>query len=230
MPASPTTTIAPAATATKALLACGVVAGPLFLVTVLLQAFTRDGFDPARHLLSLLSLGDDGWIQVANFVVAGLLVVASAFGVARVVRAGRGATWLPRLVAVYGISLVWGGVFIADPADGYPAGTPDGLPESMSWHGTLHAFAAPVMGIALVAACIVFARRFAAHGHRAWSVYCLGSGAAFVVLGVMAFSVEDYRLMLAGGATIWIWASVMAARLLAEVTDGTRHVDAQPRM
>jgi hypothetical protein len=77
---------------TRALLACGVVAGPLFLVVALLQALTRDGFDLGRHPLSLLSLGELGWIQIANFVVAGLLSVASAVGMRRVLHPGRGGT------------------------------------------------------------------------------------------------------------------------------------------
>ena len=42
---------------TRRLLACGIVAGPLFLVVALVQALTRDGFDLSRHPISLLSLG-----------------------------------------------------------------------------------------------------------------------------------------------------------------------------
>ena len=42
---------------TRALLACGVVAGPLFIAVAVLQALTRQGFDPSRHPLSLLSPG-----------------------------------------------------------------------------------------------------------------------------------------------------------------------------
>ena len=33
--------------------------------------------------MSLLSLGDLGWIQITNFVVSGLLLVAFGVGVAR---------------------------------------------------------------------------------------------------------------------------------------------------
>jgi Protein of unknown function (DUF998) len=58
---------------TARLLGCGIVAGPLFLAVVFLQAFTRDGFDLSRHPLSLLSLGELGWVQMANFVVTGVL-------------------------------------------------------------------------------------------------------------------------------------------------------------
>jgi hypothetical protein len=64
----------------------GIVAGPLFLVVWALQAFTRDGFDPGRHPLSLLSLGDLGWIQIANFVATGALFVACAVGLRHRIR------------------------------------------------------------------------------------------------------------------------------------------------
>lgn len=53
------TTLANSATQlTKMLLVCGVVAGPLFTVVGLIQAFTRPGFDLTRHALSLLENGD----------------------------------------------------------------------------------------------------------------------------------------------------------------------------
>jgi hypothetical protein len=54
------------------LLVCGVALGPLFYVVVVLQILTRTGFDIRRHPLSLLSLGDAGWIQIANFILTDL--------------------------------------------------------------------------------------------------------------------------------------------------------------
>ena len=65
-------------TVTRALLVCGVVAGPLYVVVALLQVLFRDGFDLGRHPLSLLSLGELGWIQITNFIVGGLLAVGFA--------------------------------------------------------------------------------------------------------------------------------------------------------
>lgn len=113
-----TITYAPShmAKGTRTLLTLGTVAGPLFIVVALIQPFFRSGFDPARHPLSLLSLGDLGWIQIANFVVAGLLFVASAFGMRRALRSSRGGTWGPWLIGIFGASLIGGGVFVADPA------------------------------------------------------------------------------------------------------------------
>jgi len=125
--------------ATRSLLAGGVVAGPLFIVVGLLQAFTREGFDLRRHPLSLLSNGDLGWIQVGNYLVTGLLFFAGAVGMRRVMRSGRGGTWGPRLIGAYGLGLAAAGLFRPDPANGFPAGAPPGNPEHPSWHSTVHA-------------------------------------------------------------------------------------------
>jgi hypothetical protein len=72
------------ATGTQSLLRYGVVAGPFYLAVSLIQAFVRDGFDLARHPLSLLANGPGGWVQTANFVITGLMVLAAAVGFRRV--------------------------------------------------------------------------------------------------------------------------------------------------
>ena len=56
------------------------------------QAFTRDGFDLRRHPISLLSLGEFGWIQVANFVVCGAAFIGGR--AATLLRRARGAAWM----------------------------------------------------------------------------------------------------------------------------------------
>ena len=50
---------------TRSLLGWGAVADPYSLAVGLALALTRPGFDPSRHALSLLMLGDWGWIQHA---------------------------------------------------------------------------------------------------------------------------------------------------------------------
>src|ERR1700716_865277 len=92
--------------ATRLLLIAGVVAGPLFMVVGLAQAFTRPGFDLRRHALSMLSLGDLGWIQIANFVLTGLFTLALALGMRRALHPGRAGTWGPPLMAAYGIGFI----------------------------------------------------------------------------------------------------------------------------
>jgi hypothetical protein len=199
---------------TRTLLAGGVIGGPLFIILVVAQELTREGFDPERHALSQLSTGDLGWLQIANFIVTGLLFIGCAVGMRRVLP-GR---WGPWLFGTFGAALVWGGVFVADPADGFPPGTPEGAPDELSWHGILHVIAPTVAGIAIIAACFVFARWFARRGERGWAAYSVTAAVAYLVLGFAAFPAEDFRWMLAGGILVWIWASVVALRLLTETT------------
>lgn len=197
----------------RRLLAGGAVAGPLFVTAVLAQGMARDGFDFRRHPLSLLSLGASGWVQVTVFVVTGLLVCAAAVGMRRPLRDGVGRRWAPILFWVHGTALVWAGVFPADPMDGFPAGTPAGMPDTISWHAILHSIAPALGGLALTVAAFVFARRFAREGRRGWAVWSIVVAVVYLVLGNAGTVTGDFRLMLAGGAAIWLWASAVCAAL-----------------
>src|SRR5215213_7744376 len=80
-----------AAAVTRSLLGYGVLAGVVYLAVGLAQALTRDGFDLTHHDLSLLANGPYGWIQIANLVLTGLMVIAAAAGVRRAMRPGPAA-------------------------------------------------------------------------------------------------------------------------------------------
>jgi hypothetical protein len=166
---------------TARLLMAGVLAGPLFLTAWALQAFTRDGFDPDRHPLSLLSLDDLGWVQITNFVVTGALFVVCAVGLRRVLHPGPGGTWGPRLVGAFGAGLIVSGVFVTDPGAGYPAGAPAGAP-TMTWHGALHELGFVIAVLSWTAACVVLRRHFAAAAQRQWARTCVAIIAAVLVL------------------------------------------------
>jgi hypothetical protein len=103
-------------------------------------------------------------VQSANFVVAGLLTLAFAFGLRFALRPGKGSTWEPLLVGVWAVGLLGAAVFVTDPVSGYPPGTSDVAPYS--WHGALHDLYTLTAFVALGAACFVFGRRFAARGER----------------------------------------------------------------
>ncbi|RDI54592.1 DUF998 domain-containing protein [Nocardia mexicana] len=202
---------------TRGLLACGIAAGPLFVLLIVAQALTRNGFDATRHPLSMLSLGAHGWIQIGNFVVCGALALASAVGLRRALDRTRTAAWASALVGVYGASLIWAGIFPTDPADGFPLGTPDGAPAEVSWHGMLHNLAPVGSGLAVSAACAVFAYRYARARHRGWAYYCALAPILYFALGFTAFPLHDYRLMLAGGALVWTCASACTLKTLTEM-------------
>src|SRR5687767_2102619 len=106
------TTIQAPAVTTRSLLTSAVVAAPLWTVIALAQAATRDGFDLTRHPLSALSTGSLGWLQITNFVLAGILTIIGASGLRRALP---GTTWAPRLVRISGIGMVASGALVMDP-------------------------------------------------------------------------------------------------------------------
>src|SRR5262245_3489778 len=116
-------TIAKLLSLTRALLVCGIVAGPTYVTVAMAQALTRDGFDLKQHRFSWLTAGDLGWIQKSNMVLVGVLTVLFAVGVRQVLRTGRGAVWGPRLLMLFGMAYIIGGLLTADPAGGFPPGT-----------------------------------------------------------------------------------------------------------
>jgi hypothetical protein len=199
-------------TTTKRLLAAGAIAGPLHVVVAFAQVLTRDGFDLRVHPLSLLSTGDLGWIQIANFVLSGLGYLAAAIGIRRTLRGGRAGTWGPILIGTFGSGLVWGGVFVADPADGFPAGTPAGAADP-TWHGILHNIAPAVAFLALAVACLVFARRFAARKQRRWTAYSIATAVALFVPDLFMTSSYFYVVLALAAVVGWGWASALCARL-----------------
>ncbi|TMF94008.1 MAG: DUF998 domain-containing protein [Chloroflexi bacterium] len=203
-----------------ALLACGAVAGPLFIAVGFIQIPLRAGFDWTRHPLSMLSLGDLGSIQVTNFVVCGLLFIAGAFGMRRVLRGETAGTWGPLLTVGVGLGLIVGGVFSADPGYGFPPGAPAGAPAAMSWHAPLH-FAGFAIGFtSLVIACFVFARRYWKLGQRSWALYCIATGVVVAACFATVMSGLTHNLLPLWFALVvgWVWASAMPARLLASWT------------
>ncbi len=182
---------------TRGLLTCGVIAGPLFLATAIAQILTRDGFDLRRHPLSLLSVGEHGWIQVTNFILAGILSILFSMGMARVLTDGPGSRWGPRFCALFGIGLVIGGIFKADPALGFPVGAPEGYPSHLTSHAMVHAFAPPLAFLSLIGGLLVIARRFAAEGLRRTAVLSRIAAAVCLVLSVPVGPGFSIRLFVA---------------------------------
>jgi Protein of unknown function (DUF998) len=205
---------------TTALLGAGVAAGPLYIVVGLAQALTRDGFDMRRHALSLLSNGGLGWIQIASFLVSGLLVIASAIGVRRALHGNSAGAWGPILLGIYGIGLIGAGLFVADPGQGFPPGTPMQSP-GLSRDGMLHFVFGGIGFYSLIAACFVFGRRFLKLRQPAWAIYSMFSGTAFFfAFAAIASGSKATAIMLAfyaGVAWIWLWHTALSTRLLYEL-------------
>jgi hypothetical protein len=201
---------------TKFLLTCGVLAGPIYILVGLVQILTREGFDVTRHPLSLMSTGDLGWIQITNFIVTGILVVLGAIGLRRVAKGDKRWKRGALFVLLYGLGVIGGGIFITDPSLGFPPGTPNEYPETISWHGMLHFIFGQLGFLALIIATFVYARHFAAAKLRGWAVYSTLTGSFFVaaiVAGGAAMGAAWSMIALyVAVALSWVWLSALSLR------------------
>jgi len=197
---------------TTRLLIGGAAAPPVFATAVLVQAATRDGYAITRHPASVLANGNLGWVQITTFLVTGALMLGCAIGVKRVLQEGPGHVWGPRLLALQGVGLIIAGLFRMDAADGFPTGTPDGVPSTMSWHAVVHNLAGTVSFVAMIVLCSVLARRFTG----AWARVGRLCAVLFAAGLVWAFSggTAGALTLFLGVITAWSWISVTAARLV----------------
>ncbi len=205
--------------ALRLLLACGALGPLLFIVVFLLEGATRPNYSAWHHIVSSLSLGEGGWMQITNFLLCGVLVLCFALGLRRVLHPGKGSTWGPLLLGLFGLCLIGAGLFVPDPLLGYPPGAP----STLTLHGAIHMLLSLVVFTALIAACFVLARRFAGDpAWRGWAPYSIATGilvaVLFIATDVVASSPNPnapaglvQRLCIIIG---WVWIALLALRLL----------------
>ncbi|MBB5869259.1 hypothetical protein F4553_002638 [Allocatelliglobosispora scoriae] len=201
---------------TRPLLLAGAAAAPIFTVVALAQTFTREAYDLTRHPVSMLANGDLGWIQTMSFLTTGALTVAGAVGARRVLRGGKAGTWGPILLAVIGLGMLIAGVFRMDAADGFPIGTPAGVPTTMSSEAMLHNLGGSLSFFSMIALCFVLARRFTVRGERAWAVGGRVCGVLFALGLGWAFSggTAGALTLFLGVVIAWGWIAASLVRLV----------------
>ena len=197
----------------RTLLTCGLVAGPLFLVVFVIQILVRPEFHFAHSEPSLLSIGPLGWIQIANFVIGGLLVISAAMGMRGALRSRKGRFWGPLLLGIFGLGQIGVGIFVVDPVRSR---------TSITFHGTMHLVCGGVGFAALMAACFVFVRTFVSLRQRLWAISCAVTGLLF--LGAFVSAAQQNQ----GATNIqfflnlvfvleWVWVSLTSKQLIAQV-------------
>ena len=195
---------------TRTRLSCGVVAGPFFLLIFAIQAFARSDFHFTRDEPSMLSVGPWGWIQIANFVIGGVLIIAGALGLPRALGTSKGRFWGPLLVGVFGFCQVGVGVFVTDPVRSTP---------STTFHGTMHLVFGGAGFTALMAACFVFVRTFASLKQVKWAVFCAVTGLLFLASFFSAANAGQNAVRIQWFLNLifvlaWVWVSAVPFRLL----------------
>lgn len=214
------------AATTRSMLGWGVLAGPIYLAVGLGQATIRDGFDLASHPLSLLMLGEGGWIQTANLIATGVFVAVAAVGFRRVMGATQSGPAAGVLVMAFALGLIGSGIFAPDPMAGFPPGAKAG---GASLSGVLHLGFGTVQFLALAAACFVTAHWWDARGEAIVRRFSTTCGVAIIVgfAGGAAFSNSPI-----GVGLLWITVLVSFAWLAVtsiQLWRATPHPDASRR-
>jgi hypothetical protein len=145
-----------------------------------------------------LALGPYGWIQVANFVLFGVLLIAFAVGLHRGAVAGKWTPAGPVLIGVAGIAFILSG-FKTDPY---------GIPETL--HAWIHGIAFFVIVLSLLPAFFfVWWRLRKDPAWRGYDRFSLISGMLYVVSFFLPGIIGTYALL----AVVLIWIEVLAIRL-----------------
>lgn len=213
-----------AAAVTRSLLGWGVVAGIFYLLVGATHGLLRDGFSFADHVLSLLMLGDFGWIQATNLILTGLMVVAAAIGFGRAMKPGKGAKVVGTLLTLYGLALVGSGIFPPDAVDGFP--DPSSTAQATT-RGILHLAFGGMGFFALGTAAFFAARWHEARGDLSGarrSRLC----AAVVLLGFLggaslAANTAGIALIWVAVVTGWVWLAITARHLYHTVPHPDLH-------
>ncbi len=211
-------------TAVRPLLACGIIAPLLNIVVVLVLGAVRPGYNAWKVPDSNLELGEGGWIQITNYLLTGALLLAFAAGMRLRLPTGRGSTWGPILLGVYGFTFVAIGPILPDPSLGYPAGAS----TASTVHGTIHILLGLLQFTSLIAACFVLSRRDEEPKTIGWHRYSVATGllvAASYIAFVLTAKLVDggpagliERIgIIAGG----IWIALLAIRLMSGSRPGS---------
>ena len=184
------------------MLAWGVIAGPFYLVVGLILALTRPGFELSRDALSLLLIGDLGWLQWLNLVMSGVMAVVAATGLVRTSGWPRTAA---ALVTTYGLCLVLSALFPPDATESFPPGAGGG---EFSTHGVLHLVFGAV-GFLSVGAAAFLARPWLARqrpGAARWSrIAGIVVIVAFLAGGALASQPGGVGLLWVTVLATWAW-------------------------
>jgi Protein of unknown function (DUF998) len=197
----------------RAGLFAGILAGPLFLVSVGLNTWASLGY---LHQLgwkfvggeqvpwpSSLARGPYGWAQVATFVVTGLLIVVFAIAVREQLPHRRASSFAVALLGLLGVALILAAFRVDTPmlTGGNPA----------TWHGWVHAIAFLLIIATGVLAPLTLA--LAVRSDSSWRPIGVVSVAACALFVVFLFLPWGNASFLIAIVTVFAWIASVAVRL-----------------
>ncbi|MCL2157591.1 MAG: DUF998 domain-containing protein [Methanobrevibacter sp.] len=192
----------------KCLILCGVIAGLFFTISWIIQGAFREGYNPVMAPVSSLSIGPVGWIQVATFLITGVLIVFFAYGLLKITKEEKEVDdvekevikeeveeeeivkeeknngipiWGPILLLVCGIGLIGAGCFTTDTTTGYSEAKAI-VKDNPSFSGPIHKFFAGFLFFGLPLATFIFGNYFSSKNKKNWMIYSFLTGILFLIM------------------------------------------------
>src|SRR5688500_12974880 len=191
----------------------GLLAGPIFLVSVGLNTWASVGYlqqlgwefvgGEQVPWPSSLARGPYGWAQIATFVITGVLIVILAVAVRDQLPQRRASGFAVVLLALLGVALILAGFRVDVPM--LSGGTP------ATWNGWVHGIAFLLIIATGVLAPLTMA--LAVRRDPRWrpiGVVSLTASALFVVFLILPWGNASFLMAI---VTLFAWMAALAARL-----------------
>lgn len=162
--------------------AIGAVAAAFTVAAFSLEGLLRPGYNPISMYVSELSLGPNGWQQMANFIITGALFCLFALAVSRRFTTGKSAKAGPISIAIIGVALIASGLFSTDPSTIF---------NQITLHGFIHGVFGAIVFSFMPISCFIFYRRFRIQSH--WKIFAQWTLAAaiFLVIGIVFLKISQ---------------------------------------
>lgn len=196
---------------TQLLAICGIIGPALYTLVMIIIGLLRPGYNPiTQHMSELGEVGGSNAMimNIAGFIMFGLLMIAFASGFHRGISEGKGSKIGPASIAIAGTGAVLIGVFPYDPSAIFP-----------SFAGIMHGVSVLILSVGLVLAPFTIARRIK-HDQRwkGYRLYSLATGVVTAFVGVvfLSMSIRNWSGLLQRVAmeVPLLWVEAMAIKLL----------------
>ncbi len=212
----------------KAAAWAGVVGPVLFVLVFTFEGALRPAYEPRAMFVSALSFGPRGWLQIANLIQLGLLMLLFTRAAAAELRGLKGVRADLTLLTLLALLFLVSGPFVMDPA-----GTPQ---NQMTIHGLVHSLAGGIVFLLMPVIIFVFLSLFRAHTHwQAFARPTLALGifdAAAVLFFTLSLKLPQWQAAFTGWSGLiqrvalvpfMLWLFLFGLAMLRRIrSDGTR--------
>jgi Protein of unknown function (DUF998) len=144
----------------------GLLAPSIFVFTFTILGFIQHDFHAMSMYVSALSLGNFAWIQITNFLVLGIFLLAFAIQIFKDHSIENKSKAAPILLLISALCFLFSGPFVMDPM-----GTPQ---NEMTTHGLIHGILGGIVFMLMPITCFVFYKSFERSEHwkrfRKWTL------------------------------------------------------------